>query len=339
MENWDLYNMSENLVERAGEYVVKFLAERNITEIEIPSKEEFGLHNLLYTYPRSNYKEPFDVFRKISKIGVNLRINRVMNFRHDINIYDDENECHRLRHLCPEDIIHVVECIEDIKMGEVVSKRTKPTGKILHFENEDIIITDPCYIINHDNDRDIPYEVAPYKWEDYDLVKQNGWIKGEMNIRQSYAAYMKKKEYDELVEKWKKDHELEGYSSDWAKCDWGNNMEVLGITKYLVRDTIYGDWSCTTFNSDNKEPIGEFCADAGMVGVFSLKEILAYNPKFDYHLTKKWTTTLIKNFTGDVWDEVEEVKYKDDDGEEMTDYEVHIVGKGNVNFITKQTGA
>lgn len=40
-------------------------------------------------------------------------------------------------------------------------------------------------------------------------------------------------------------------------------MEILGITKYLVRDTIYGDWSCTTFNSDNKEPIGEFCADAG----------------------------------------------------------------------------
>ena len=85
--------------------------------------------------------------------------------------------------------------------------------------------------------------------------------------------------------------------------------------------------------------MGEFCADAGEVGVFSLKEVLAYNPKFNYHIDKKWTTTLIKNFTGDIYDEVEKVVYKDDSGTERTDYEVHIIGKGSMNFITKQTGA
>ena len=37
--------------------------------------------------------------------------------------------------------------------------------------------------------------------------------------------------------------------------------------EYIARDTIYGDWSCTTFNTDTKEAIGKFCADSGMVAV------------------------------------------------------------------------
>lgn len=142
----------------------------------------------------------------------------------------------------------------------------------IHFENEDIIITDPCYVVRKDSD-------------------------------------------------------------DWDKCEYGDKMEVLGIKNYKVRNTIYGDWSCTTFNTDTKEPIGEFCADAGLVGVFSLKEILEYNPDFDYHIERKWSTTLIKNFTGDVW-----FKIDTHEGSEYNDKSVHVVGKGNVNFRTEQTG-
>lgn len=89
-------------------------------------------------------------------------------------------------------------------------------------------------------------------------------------------------------------------SGDWGKCGYGDNMKALGIENYLCRDTIYGDWSCTTFNSDTKEAIGEFCADAGMVAVFLLDEVLAYNPDFDFYETKPWTTTLIKDFDGDI---------------------------------------
>lgn len=95
------------------------------------------------------------------------------------------------------------------------------------------------------------------------------------------------------------------------------------LKTYIWESTIYGDWSCTTFSEDN--PIGEFCADAGLVGVFLLDEVLAFNPEFDYHTTKPWTTTLIKDFDGNI------------------DYEVRndeaiIVGKGNIDFITSQTG-
>lgn len=115
---------------------------------------------------------------------------------------------------------------------------------------------------------------------------------------------------------------------DWDKCDYGENMEILGIKNYICRDTIVGDWSCITYNSDTNEQIGEFCADAGMVAVFLLDEVLKYNPKFDYHTEKLWTTTLIKDFDGEVNFEIE----TNNDGED----EVIVVGKGNINFIGKE---
>lgn len=139
---------------------------------------------------------------------------------------------------------------------------------------------------------------------------------------------------------------------DWKACGYGENMKVLGINNYICRDTLYGDWSCTTFNSDTKEPIGEFCADAGMVAVFLLDEVLKYNPDFDYHKEKSWTTTLIKNFKGTVqfvvvytegvYEESTEYHKK---GEKWEDYSVEVVGHGinketgePINFVGKQTG-
>lgn len=165
--------------------------------------------------------------------------------------------------------IHLLEILNEIADKiEYEEKSSEP----IHFENEDIIITDPCYVIKKNTD-------------------------------------------------------------DWKKCEYGDNMEALGIKNYKVRNTIYGDWSCTTFNTDTKEPIGEFCADAGLVGVFSLKEILEYNPDFNYHVERKWTTTLIENFTGDVW-----FKIDTHEGSKYYDKSVHVIGNGNINFRTEQTG-
>jgi hypothetical protein len=113
---------------------------------------------------------------------------------------------------------------------------------------------------------------------------------------------------------------------DWESCEYGLNMEVLDFKNYICRDTIYGDWSCKTFVSSKNE-IGQFCADSGMVGVFLLDEVLKYNPDFDYHLNKPWTTTWIKDFDGNVVFVVNEQKEK-----------VKIKGVGNINFYTKQTG-
>lgn len=117
--------------------------------------------------------------------------------------------------------------------------------------------------------------------------------------------------------------------NDWEACSYGDNMEVLGIHNYLCRNTIYGDWSCTTYNTDTDEELGEFCADAGLVSVFLLEEVLKYNPDFDFHIKRPWTTTLVKDFDGEI--EIKEV-------EVSNDVEVHVVGTGNINFYTKQTG-
>ena len=121
-------------------------------------------------------------------------------------------------------------------------------------------------------------------------------------------------------------------------------MGALGLKHYMSRSTIYGDWSCTTFNSDTKEPIGKFCADAGMVGVFDLNEVLEYNPEYDDYTEKNWCVTLIKDFKGAVQFIVEEKKYMYD-GKQYVDCVVRVVGRGvnkvtgeTLNFITSQTG-
>lgn len=119
-------------------------------------------------------------------------------------------------------------------------------------------------------------------------------------------------------------------------------MEVFGIKNYFTESTIYGDWSCTTFelkddkwviektpteitSDDIKGILGNFCADAGLVSVFLLEEVLKYNPNYNDHIENPFTTTLIKDFDGDVDYIVE-------------DDEAFIKGTGNINFITRQTG-
>lgn len=117
-------------------------------------------------------------------------------------------------------------------------------------------------------------------------------------------------------------------SRDWEKCNAGQEMGVLGINNYLCESTVYGDWSCTTFEADSNKVLGKFCADAGLVAVFLLNEVLKYNPDFDYHEKRLWTTTLIKNFEGDI--SIDLIRGEED--------EVSVIGRGNINFNTLQTG-
>ena len=72
--------------------------------------------------------------------------------------------------------------------------------------------------------------------------------------------------------------------------------------------------------------LGSFCADAGMVCVVYLDEVLAFNPKFEkWAREHDWCATIIEDFDG-------EVNYVIDDDE------AHIQGVGNVNFYTAQSG-
>ena len=114
-------------------------------------------------------------------------------------------------------------------------------------------------------------------------------------------------------------------ADDWERSNYGENMENIGIHNCITTDTLYGDWSCTTLEKNTNKVLGNFCADAGMVGVFLLDEVLKYNPEFEKDLEKDWVVTVIKNFDGEVEFSVEED-------------EVSVIGTGNINFYTKQTG-
>lgn len=254
----------------------------------------------------------------------------------------------------------------------------------------DIIITDPCYIMNHDNDEDLG---SSPKWWDYvsrtrteecdngkgstytryveprpeDYPDCRPKVKEDYKYEIEFALDQKKKKpvmfSPTLQAEWNAYHkEYEEWSNiprrDWDRCECGSEMEVLGITNYMTRDTLYGDWSCTTYDANTKESIGEFCADAGLVSVVALDEILKYNPNYDDHLTGSCCATWIKDFKGTVQFVVKENEYKHsndyirDDGtvvwrkgDKGVEYCVEVVGHGvnkitgePIDFVGKQTG-
>ena len=67
-----------------------------------------------------------------------------------------------------------------------------------------------------------------------------------------------------------------------------------------------------------------------MVGVFLLDEVLKYNPDYKDHIDYPGAVTLIKDFDG----EIKIVVVQDENRES----EVRVIGSGNINFYTKQTG-
>ena len=64
-----------------------------------------------------------------------------------------------------------------------------------------------------------------------------------------------------------------------------------------------------------------------------IKVKIEYNPDFNDHIEKPWTTTLIKDFHGKVRIIVNENKISSYD-----EYEVSVIGEGNINFKTSQSG-
>ncbi len=183
-----------------------------------------------------------------------------------------------------------------------------------------IIITDPCYIVKKCTEKN-PH---PFPWTTVNIKNPN---------------------IDEMIKQYT---EWENTHDDWLKCEYGRNMEILGIFTYFTESTIYGDWGCSTYKIEenpyevvnnlaeayeNEEDyeikcskLGSFCADAGLVSVFLLDEVRKYNPDIDKWIEEhSWCVTTIPDFDG-------EVKYYVDKNNEA-----HIIGIGNINFFTAQT--
>ena len=81
----------------------------------------------------------------------------------------------------------------------------------MRVENKTIIITDPCYIVKdctEENPNPVPFSKEAVESPNYEKIRK---------------AY-----YD-----WEEEHD------DWQKCDYGSNMEALGINNYICRG-LYG---------------------------------------------------------------------------------------------------
>ena len=106
----------------------------------------------------------------------------------------------------------------------------------------------------------------------------------------------------------------------------------------LYADTIYGDWSCSLYDKDTKNKIGDFCADAGNVIIVRLKDVLKFNPNFEKWMKEhNWCVSMVKNFTGTAYIKYD-IEHYEYEGKQRKDLYCYVEGVGNINFTSKQTG-
>ena len=155
--------------------------------------------------------------------------------------------------------------------------------------NETIVITDPCYI------------------KDTNPIMHSSTIYGDW----SCMVYKGDLDTCTLPREWNKE-----YFDFFNKYNSTNDSEVKDeLRENYVK--FRNNWLA------KEEVLGEFCADAGEVGVFM------YNSLSDKD--KKWIeerphcATIIEGFKGTV-------------SIETIDEEVHVIGKGNFNFFSTQSG-
>jgi len=162
----------------------------------------------------------------------------------------------------------------------------------MHFDGT-LVITDPCYITKEVDTSGIPQfsDFMPKglnvnrvdECPDYD----GNWSEIWENIYRQYSkAY---KEWDKL------------HPDDWCVCGFGENMNALGICKYICKSTIYGDWSCALFEKETNKIIGRYCADSGMVIITTLEQIMSYNQDFkNWAQEHDWCVAIVPEFNGEV---------------------------------------
>lgn len=215
----------------------------------------------------------------------------------------------------------------------------------------DIVIVDPGYILNHDNDDRTPRPAArdffskcrftgtiavepdPRDYEDCHPISIDNIEDpirrriASMELRYSQRLPVHSDTYE--TERRKYTEALDEYYSmpfdDWDRSNGFQEMEQFGFVNYLVSPA-YDSGDVMIFNSDNDSEIGTVYMDSGKLGVFYLEDILRYNPHFDLHLRRSNDAMLINNFRGVVTLMSTELG---DGG-----HSFEVVGIGNMNFIS-----
>lgn len=315
----------------------------------------------------------------ISKLDKKANIDKLMEevIRNAKWDFDNKRPVRVPKYLCEdfneammEEYSRLADIFGDIPIGTVINSDTRfdylLDSEKKHFKG-DIIITDPCYIVKEGYyEREVlePVEsdyVLPI--DEYNDVVEIPIAEFKKHIKDSKEILfvpinetMCKYSYQReraIVQYY---HDKSSYekgktekSDDWTASGCGEDVSIFGITNYMSRDTIFGDWSCWVYDTQTKQPIGEFCADSGMVCVAELSEWRKYNPAIDCFITEHdWCIAVIKNFEGDIWFEVEDTSFEMKDektGQKriIKDYTVHVVGSGTkdgkpFNFKTGMSG-
>lgn len=182
-----------------------------------------------------------------------------------------------------------------------------------------IIICDPFYIV-----KDTIDETTCPKLEDYVPVECTLEMLRDDNISLLYRYGME--DYLFELDEWKRNA-----ISDWDRSEFGKRLDLLGFKDYCVAELGYGFGSYGVYEAKSDLFIGQFCSDTGLIGAFSLEEVLSYDESFDKFNTMPWAVCFIPNYSGTV----AIVNKNDKSGVEA---DINIAGHGNMNFYSKMVG-
>lgn len=109
---------------------------------------------------------------------------------------------------------------------------------------------------------------------------------------------------------------------DWKKCNYGDELTVLGFTDYLFLE--FPDDPQVVKNMSTNEKIGGLCQDSGCLVVVYKQELEKYNPDYKKSIGSDENYTMVKDFEGEISSMI--VPYGKDD------FDTIISGKGSINF-------
>ena len=162
------------------------------------------------------------------------------------------------------------------------------------YVNETIVITDPCYI-----KKSRPEMKTSTLYGDWSCMV----YPGEMGVN---------KDPDEWDEK---------YFKFYGEYNFESKTEE-------EKEKMRTDWKCFKERWKKEHILGEFCADAGEVGVFQWSKLTEEDK--DWVREHDWCAAVIPNVTGKICFET----VTDENGDKSR----HVVCKGETNFFTRQSG-
>ena len=174
-------------------------------------------------------------------------------------------------------------------------------------EPVDLVITDPCYIDGDDGkwpERAYALYVSrhpggndDHEHPEDESVRLLSGIAKSIDADGRIDATARDFYTDALFSVTERLRRVQSRRFFWAPLV--NGLEEVGLTRSLMGNTVYGDWTCGVFRG--RDRIGQFTADAGMYIVARLDEVMRAWPGFGHWLCgHPHCAAVIRGFSGTV---------------------------------------